>query len=177
MKTLKESILNRSSHGAKGFKEQRREMIEKWLDEYSIKDYTIKDDFIIDVKGSVRLLAKNLVELPDYIQFGVVKGNFDCSSNKLTSLKGCPKEVSGFFNCSYNKLTSLEGGPVRVGNSFYCFKNNLVSLKGSPREVGGFFDCSVLSNEGVQLRRRIHFFDCTYLDISISIVFHINIIP
>ena len=141
MKTLKESILSRSSHGAKGFKEQRREMIEKWLDEYSIKDYTIKDDFIIDVKGSVRLLAKNLVELPDYIQFGVVKGNFDCSSNKLTSLKGCPKEVSGFFNCSYNRLISLEGGPVRVGNSFYCFKNNLVSLEGAPKEVRGTLYC------------------------------------
>ena len=49
MKTLKESILNRSNHGADGFKEQRRNEIEKWLKEYNIQNYTINDDFTIDV--------------------------------------------------------------------------------------------------------------------------------
>ena len=98
MKTLKESILSRSSHSGEGFKAQRRNEIEKWLKEYDIKNYTINDDFTIDVNGEVCVGQKNLIEFPDYIQFGVVRGNFDCSLNDLTSLRGCPREVGkGFF--------------------------------------------------------------------------------
>ena len=58
MKTLRESILSRSSHGAKGFEAQRRELIEKWLKEYDIENYTIDDDFTIDVNGDVNLVRK-----------------------------------------------------------------------------------------------------------------------
>ena len=60
MKTLKESILSRSSHGVKGFEVQRRELIEKCLKEYNIKNYTINDDFTIDVDGVVDLKYKKL---------------------------------------------------------------------------------------------------------------------
>ena len=77
MKTLKGSILSRSSHSGESFKAQRREMIEEWLKEYKIKNYTINDDFTIDVDGSIDLFfSKDLSEFPDYIQFGVVKGFF-----------------------------------------------------------------------------------------------------
>ena len=87
MKTLKESILSRSSHGVKGFEVQRRELIEKWLKEYDIENYTINDDFTIDVDEGVSLFRKNLTEFPTYIQFGVVKGKFVCSFNHLSSLR------------------------------------------------------------------------------------------
>ena len=143
MKALKESILSRSSHGAEGFKTQRRKMIESWLKEYDIENYTINDDLTIDVDGSVNLFRRDLIELPDYIQFGVVRGNFHCGSNKLTSLRGVPREVGGSFNCGINKLTSLEGAPEKVGNVFNCTYNNITSLKGAPKEVGGDFYCSV----------------------------------
>ena len=162
MKTLKESILSRSSHGREGFKAQRREMIEKWLKEYDIENYTINDDFTIDVDGDVDLLDKDLTEFPNYIQFGLVVGGFDCSFNKLTSLEGAPREigggfychnnrltslegapkkVNGDFNCSRNKLTSLEGAPKKVRWNFLCSHNNLTSLKGAPKEIRGYFSC------------------------------------
>ena len=143
MKTLKESILSRSSHGAKGFEVQRRtEMIKEWLRKYNIENYTINKDFTIDVDGNVILVLKNLSKFPEYIQFGVVRGNFDCSNNNLISLRGCPRKVEGFFNCNYNHLKSLENCPVEVGSSVYCFRNNLKSLVGAPKKVGGSFYCS-----------------------------------
>ena len=163
MKTLKESILNRSNHGAEGFKTQRRNEIEKWLKEYDIKNYTINDDLTIDVDGDVNLARKNLMEFPDYIQFGVVKGTFNCSSSRLTSLRGCPREVRRAFfcydnqltslegapenvwykfDCSSNKLTTLEGAPEKVGAGFWCIHNNLTSLVGAPKEVGESFYCT-----------------------------------
>ena len=143
MKTLRESILNRSSHGGEGFKAQRREMIEDWLNEYNIKNYTINDDFTIDVDGDVNLVRKNLMEFPEYIQFGVVKGTFNCSGNRLTSLRGCPREVRlGNFLCNHNQLTSLEGVPKKVEKIFDCSNNKLTSLEGAPKEVRWNFDCS-----------------------------------
>ena len=99
MKTLKESILNRSNHGAEGFKTQRRELIEKWLKEYDIENYIINKDLTIDVKEDIDLDLRDLVEFPEYIQFGVVRGYFDCSYCHLKSLRGAPKEVRRYFDC------------------------------------------------------------------------------
>ena len=169
MKTLKESILNRSSHGAKGFEVQRRiETIKEWLKEYDIENYIINRDFTIDVDEDAELFAMDLKEFPDYIQFGVVRGNFNCSSNnlkslrgaprevrksfdcrwnKLTSLEGAPMKVKWYFDCSYNELTSLKGAPEKVGVSFYCSSNRLTSFEGGPKEVSGTFFCS---NNGIK---------------------------
>ena len=141
MKTLKESILSRSSHTGGGFKAQRRALIEKWLIEQDIKKYTIKYDFTIDVNGNVNISLRNLIELPEYIQFGEVNGYFKCSLNELTSLRGCPRVVVGDFDCVYNELTSLEGGPREVGGKFLCDANHLTSLKGAPEKVRGDFYC------------------------------------
>ena len=57
MKSLKESILSRSSHGGDASKKR---MIEEWLKEYNIKNYTINDDLTIDVNGFVFLNKENL---------------------------------------------------------------------------------------------------------------------
>jgi hypothetical protein len=46
--------------------------------------------------------------------------DFYCLDNKLTSLKGAPKQVGGNFDCSENKLTSLAGAPQEVGGDFGC---------------------------------------------------------
>ena len=76
------------------------------------------------------------------VDFGEVTGDFDCSYNQLTSLKGAPQKVGREFYCSHNQLTSLEGAPQKVGKSFNCHNNYLTSLKGAPQEVGGSFNCS-----------------------------------
>ena len=91
-----------------------------------------------NVSGHVYL---NLLELTSFegIQFGTVTGNFHCSDNLLTSLKGAPKSVEGDFDCHNNNLTSLVGGPQIVGGSFRCDHNQLTSLKGKPLKIGGDF--------------------------------------
>ena len=162
MKTLKESILSRSSHGAKGFEAQRRtEMIKEWLKEYDIENYTINRDFTIDVNESINLYNMDNEEFPEYIQFGVVKGDFDCSTNKLTSLRGCPREVEGDFNCGDNELTSLEGAPVEC-HSFFCYNNNLITLKGAPKETEDFGcdDNKLTDLEGAP--KKVGSFNCSY---------------
>ena len=139
MKTLKGSILSRSSHNSDAIKNII--LIEKWLEEYGIKNYTINKDYTIDVDGNINLYKKTIGKFPDYIQFGVVRGQFSCEKCYLTSLRGCPKKVEGFFNCSSNNLTSLEGCPLEVGETFYCDSNELTSLKGAPKKVGEDFSC------------------------------------
>lgn len=186
MKTLKGSILSHSSHSGK---ETMNRLIRGWLDEYGVKNYTINDDYTIDVNGYVNLVGRDLTEIPEYIQFGVVIGDFNCYNNQLTSLKGCPKEVrlgnflchhnqltslegapkevGRFFQCSFNQLTSLEGAPENVGGSFYCNYNKLTTLKGAPKKVGGHFGCrnnQLISLKGAPRKTRV--FDCSYNQLS-----------
>ena len=120
--------------------------IEKWLKENYIENYTINtnDDFTIDVKGDVDLHRYGERELPEYIQFGKIKGDFNIySSSDLISLRGCPREVSGDFSCSEcYSLKSLVGGPQIVNGSFYCSCcHDLISLEGAPKTVGENFKC------------------------------------
>ena len=109
--------------------------------EYNIENYTINSDGSIDVDGDVDLSWRGTLERLPLI-FNKVKGGFYCNVNKLTSLKGCPKEVGDTFNCSENLLTSLEGCPIKVDGYFDCSENLLTSLEGCPKEVGDTFNCS-----------------------------------
>lgn len=130
--------------------------IEAWLEEMEIENYTINDDGTVDVNGDVQLEKKDLKEIP--VQFGVVKGDFECYQNQLISLSGCPKEVKGDFWCFDNQLTSLEGAPQKVGGSFWCNQNRLTSLEGAPKEVGGTFNCQInklTSLEGAPKAKKI----------------------
>jgi hypothetical protein len=107
---------------------------------YKIENYTINDDGSIDVDGDVGLIEKGLTELP--LTFNKVTGNFNCSKNNLTSLKGSPKWVGGYFGCRYNQLTNLEGSPDYIAGYFTCSYNKLTSLEFSPDYVGKNYDCS-----------------------------------
>lgn len=107
---------------------------------YSIKNYVVNIDDTISVYGSVYLNDLGLTSIP--IKFRYVSGNFNCMSNRLTSLVGCPEFVDGDFNCRMNLLDSLVGGPKIVGGNFYCSNNRISTLKGCPFEIGGSFDCS-----------------------------------
>ena len=91
------------------------------------------------VKGDFHCESNNLTSLEGAPQ--EVGGDFNCSDNRLTSLVGAPQEVGGDFNCHINSLTSLYGAPQEVGGDFYCPNNKLTSLEGAPQEVGGYFSC------------------------------------
>ena len=135
MKSLYESILG-STHAGKA------SIIKAWLNEHNIKNYTINDKGEIEVDGDVNLSEQGLTEFPSFIQFGTVKGDFNCGDNKLISLDGVPINVGRSFYCNDNKLTSLKNAPKRVGRSFFCDFNTLKTLKREPEKIGGFFDCS-----------------------------------
>ena len=94
------------------------------------KSWKLNSDGTYDVNDDVNLEEYEQFVSHDgklTIKFNKVIGNFICRTLKLTSLEGCPKEVSEEFDCSYNKLTSLKGCPKEVGGDFYCNSN-----KGKP---------------------------------------------
>jgi len=118
--------------------------ISDWLYRNSIDYYTINDDLTVDVDGSVHIRNKGLLELP--IQFGVVNGHFDCSSNYLYTLKGSPTKVNGMFNCGQNDLTNLYFSPTFVKDNFLCKLLPLFSLKDFQCDIGGYFFHSYKNN-------------------------------
>ncbi len=96
-------------------------------DQYKIENYTINPDGSIDVDGNVNLSYMGLTKIP--IKFNKISGRFWCNNNKLTTLKGSPKEVGVYFECSNNKLTSLEHCS-NIKRSLYCSNNKLKNLIG-----------------------------------------------
>ena len=117
-----------------------KEEIKNWLDQYEVKNYTINDDFTVDVDGYVNISGNFLTHIP--VQFGIIKNNFYCNANVLKSLQGGPKTVHGDFYCNNNQLTSLQGSPEYIGGDFNCKNNQLTSLEGSPKTVHGDFYCN-----------------------------------
>jgi len=105
---------------------------------YTIINYTIKPDGSIDVDGSVDINKCKLEKLP--LKFGHVTSYFDCSKNYLQTLEGSPDSVGGDFYCSDNELTSLKGCTSKI-DSFFCSINYLYSLEYFPTEIGGNFLC------------------------------------
>jgi hypothetical protein len=118
--------------------EKDKQWAMKWLETV---DYEVHEDGSITVNEEVDLWSIGLTKLP--FNFKEVKGDFSCSSNKITSLQGAPQNTEGNFDCSASYLVSLEGAPQTVGGDFACYGNELTSLKGAPKKVGGIFDCSV----------------------------------
>jgi len=105
----------------------------------SINNTNVKE--FKDIKviiGGVRINGDILKEL----NLEEVSGEFNCSFNGLTSLKGSPTISNGDFSCFHNKLTSLEGGPTISNGDFSCSTNDITSLVGAPTIVNGDFKCS-----------------------------------
>ena len=122
-------------------------MISLICEKYNIENYTINGDGSIDVNGDVDLWDKGLVELP--LTFNKVSGWFDCSNNRLTTLKGSPKWIGGFFTCGNNQLTSLKFSPDYVGGDFYC-KYNKLTDNYCDSEISGLFYTS-LEQDGLTI--------------------------
>lgn len=115
--------------------------IKKWLSDRNIFRCELDDELFINCNGDVDISDEIIGELPEYINFKFVKGDFDCSECHLTTLRGCPERVEGSFGCQSNNLINLEGGPKYVGESYHCNHNQLTSLKGAPEHVGYSFFC------------------------------------
>jgi hypothetical protein len=110
-----------------------KEEIQAWLDKMKIENYIINDDLTVDVDGNVSIGERDLIRIP--VQFGVIKGWFDCSSNKLKSLQGSPKDCNHVFDCSHNELTSLEFIPQNCKRVICYWNDELTSLEGAPKNA------------------------------------------
>ena len=114
--------------------------IKRFLDNHNIKNYSINDNFVVDVDGDVYIDHTNLTKLP--VQFGTVMGSFNISHNHLDTLSGCPHTVMRDFNCYHNKLTSLICSPTNVGGGYDCSQNELKSLEFIPENLNAHTLCS-----------------------------------
>jgi len=105
----------------------KKALIEQWLDKKTLSnvDFIINDDLTIDCIGDVYLDKHINGNFPDYIQFNHCAGYFSITGNNMTSLRGCPKEVTAEFYCDSNLLTSLEYAPLIIGISIDCSGNNI----------------------------------------------------
>ena len=113
---------------------------------------TIGCSNMINVEGDVNFsnTGANII-IPDFYK---VTGNFDCSYNRLASLKGSPLFVGGNFDCSYNEgLKKLDLYHTQVEGDFICSSSEISSLSGLPRKVKGTIwinDSPIVSVEGIQ---------------------------
>jgi len=146
LQTTNESFIKNSSDKLTSINIGKKGLIKKWLEEYKITEYVINDDFTINANNVIlknkMIGISNSGQFPPYIQFETVEGDFLCSDNALTSLRGCPKIVYGNFSCSGNFLTSLEYCPKIVNGTFQCNTNSLTNFKYFPEKIGDGIDCS-----------------------------------
>jgi hypothetical protein len=115
--------------------------IRAWLDSLDIKNYTIHENGVVDVDGTVPMGRFRGGTFP--VQFGVVKEHFGCGTS-LTSLRGSPQSVGGGFSCNDAKITSLMGAPKWVGGLFNCYATEITSLHNVHKQIyhiGGWFYC------------------------------------
>lgn len=107
----------------KEYKEYKKyKDIDSICKKFGIESYTINPDGSIDVDDDVDLPECKFKKLP--LQFNRVTGDFICSWNKLTTLKGAPQSVGGDFICRGNKLISLRGHPNQWEGILIVLKTN-----------------------------------------------------
>ena len=140
MKALREDFFDNI-----GISEESK--VRDWLNANYIKNYELiyNDDILeIDVNGKVDLCDYEGYELPEYIQFGEVTGNFECCWAKLKTFRGFPRKCKTLNATACINLQSLEYCPeceqLYVNNCLCLF-----SLEGCPENVN-WFECKGCSN-------------------------------
>ena len=84
---------------------------EAFLDRYTEGTWTYNPATgLVDVKGDFDCSYEKLKDLKE-VRFGKVNGRFYCRNNELTSLEGAPQEVSGDFKCDAFELEREEWNP------------------------------------------------------------------
>ena len=111
--------------------------IERLLQKYKIKNYTVRKDGLVDVEGDIALGFYLFDKLP--IKFDRVKGNFDLQFSKLETLEGSPQWVGEWFSCAFcREIFSLQYSPIYVNGFFNCNGCwNLESLDYLPKQING----------------------------------------
>ena len=121
--------------------QEQKDWLDKCVDKGSFSSWKLNPQTgLVDVNGNFNCSDQSLTDLKG-VRFGDVGWDFNCSRNSLTSLDGAPRKVGGDFYCHHNSLTSLEGAPQSVGGYFDCSDNSLTSLEGAPRRVKEYFNC------------------------------------
>ena len=100
--------------------------ISDWCDYNFIENYTISDDLIVDVDGSVILYMVPMKKLP--VVFGHVTGDMILGENGLITLKGVPHTVDGDFICGGNDIEDLDFFPVEIYGRIILLNNRLKSF-------------------------------------------------
>jgi len=70
------------------------------------------------------------------VEFEFVNFSLQVQNRSLISLEGCASVVRQDFNCRGNKLTTLIGGPQIVGKDYLAGNNPLENLDGLALEIG-----------------------------------------
>ena len=84
--------------------------IEEWLKKYNKNNYIINSDLTVDFSDNINLSFNSIKKIP--FKFNKVKGDFSINNSELYTLNNCPSECNRLY-CSSNKLSSLEGCPKR----------------------------------------------------------------
>ena len=109
----------------------------EWLDLCTTGNWQLNPQTgLVDVDGDFNCSGQGLSDFKG-VRFGVVRRDFYCKNNRLTTLEGAPQKVGGHFDCRNNQLTTLEGAPQEVRRDFSCDNNQLTSLEGVPLEISG----------------------------------------
>lgn len=124
---------------------------------------------LVDIEGDIDLRRSGFFSSGENlggIKFGICTGNFRAAGCGLTSLEGCPVEVTGDFIVSRNNIQNLKGGPIIVGGNYDVDDNvELKNLEGIPEEIGGYFTskkCSSLETlEGARALKKVEAFYCS----------------
>lgn len=117
------------------------EIIRDWLSNnihnVDFDNIEIKNNII---NSSKSIFLKPNGNLPPYIKFGKIEGDFNCSNCWLTTLRGTPDYICGDFSCSFNSLKDFTDGPKMVSGSYSAeFIRNLESLKGIPKYLNRLY--------------------------------------
>ncbi len=102
-------------------------IIHNICERYGINKYTINSDGSIDVDGNVELSFYKLSKLP--IKFNYVRGSFDISCNKLTTLEGLPKYIDGYLNLDYNHIVVLNIDIIAIGSNISIGMNPIEKIE------------------------------------------------
>ena len=95
---------------------------------------------------SLNLSNMGLTEFPKMSHI-IIKGDFYCCGNQITSFKDCPI-VNGSFDCCSNQIKSFKDCPDINGN-FWCMDNQITSFKDCP-EIGGYLYSGIVIFNKVQ---------------------------
>jgi hypothetical protein len=107
---------------------------------------------LVSVKGNFNCSLQGLSDLKG-VRFGTVTGYFNADGNLFTTLDGFPREIWSHLYLTNNLLTSLKNGPREVGGHLTLNGNQLTSLEGLPRKIGALLWVSRNPVSGEVLRK------------------------